>query len=43
MGGQCYAMPTDAEKIKGRRAKRILYALMVVFVALPIVLFAIFR
>lgn len=36
-------LPTDAEKTKARRATVILYAVMIAFVALPVVLYAIFR
>jgi len=35
--------PTEAEKAKGRRAQMVLYAVMALFVALPFVLFWIFR
>jgi len=35
--------PTEAEKAKGRRAQRLLYAVMILFVALPFVLLWIFR
>ncbi len=35
--------PNDAEKAKGRRAQMVLYAVMALFVALPFVLFWIFR
>jgi len=34
---------TEAEKAKGRRAQRLLYAIMALFIALPFVLFWIFR
>jgi hypothetical protein len=34
---------TDAEKRKARRAEIILYAVMIVFVALPFVLYLIFH
>ena len=35
--------PTDAEKAKARRTQQLLYAIMAVFIVLPLVLFWIFR
>lgn len=35
--------PTEAEKTKARRATAILYAVMIAFVVLPLVLYWIFR